>query len=164
MEETAPNPPAEYWSMSQASRVLGINKGIISQDVAKGKIQWHDRPDGTRKLFVPELYTVYADKLAKKKKRLEIGDNTPDGTETKPPENREVTAVVEAKEEVIALLKSQLDEMRRATDDIRQDRDHWRRQAEEATGLLKALPAPASYTAPQEKRGFFARLFRGTAQ
>jgi len=162
MEET---PPTEYWSMSQASKVLGINKGMISQDVSKGKIQWHERPDGSRKLFAPELYSVYADKLAKRKKQLETASEQVSRTENKPQANGEVTGVMEAKEEVISLLKSQLEEMRRDVADIKQDRDHWRRQAEQATEIIRALPAPNPITPVKtpEKRGFVARLFGRTA-
>jgi hypothetical protein len=148
MDETPPN---EYWSMSQASRTLGINKGIISQDVSKGKIQWHARPDGTKKLFVPELYNVYSDKLAKKRKQLENGDKPLNGTENKLQENRELTVIVEAKDEVITLLKSQIEGLRGDLIDTRQDRDHWRRQAEQATDILKALPAPANHNAEPSK-------------
>jgi hypothetical protein len=158
MEETH---ASEYWSMSQASKMLGINKGMISQDVSKGKIQWHERPDGTKKLFVPELYHVYADKLAKRKKQLETAAEQVSSPESKPTSNGEVTGVIEAKEEVIALLKSQLEEMRRDVTDIKQDRDHWRRQAEQATEIILALPAPNPITpvTTHEKRGFVARLF-----
>jgi hypothetical protein len=174
MDETPPN---EYWSISQASRELGINKGIISQDAAKGKLQLHPRGDGTKKLFVPELFNVYADKIAKKKKQLENGDNPTSRTENKPIVNRELTVVLEAKEEVIALLKSQIDGLRVEVTDVRQDRDHWRRQAEQATEILKALPAPTNQNPPQpdpsananvpmvapQQPGFWARLFGRTA-
>lgn len=152
--------PTQYWSLNHASKELGINKSTLSNDAAKGKIQWHDQQDGSRKFFAPELYTFYAERLKKRRERAEHvlnGSTSPENEQAKPIENKGLNGVVQAKDELIASLKAQIE-------DLRGDRDEWRKQADETARrledtlqIMKALPAPAGSQKPQ-KPGFFARL------
>jgi len=159
------NDPANelaYWSLNKASKELGINKSTLSTDAAKGRIQWHSRTDGTRKFFAPELYSFYADRLKKRTERAERVLNVvtrPENERPEPIENSELNVVVQAKEELIAALKGQIE-------DLKHDRDQWRRQADDATRqltealtVIKALPAPARTEQEPDRRGFFAKMF-----
>ena len=140
-----PEHPSEYWSLNKASKELGINKSTLSMDAQKGKLQWHPQPDGTKKFFVPELYTFYAQRIRERTERAErvLNNGTSPQTERpEPSQNNDLNTALEAKSEIVALLKAQLEE-------TRNDRDQWRKQAEDTTKqltevltVMKALPAP----------------------
>ena len=165
-----PEHPAQYWSLNQASKELGINKSTLSTDASKGKIQWFDQPDGTKKLFAPQLYSFYAERLKKRTERAERVLNvvtSPDIEHLQTPQNtrpnKDLEHVLEAKEEVIATLKAQIEDLKAEREDIRVQRDRWH----QAYNEIKSLPAPSNDRAvieqPGEKRGFLARLFGARA-
>jgi len=151
----------EYWSLNKASKELGINKSTLSTDAAKGKIQWFDRPEG-RRLFAPQLYTFYADRIARRKaaKQDEHGLNGRSSPGREPIENSDLNAALRAKEEVISLLKEQIE-------DIKKERDAWREKERETNAqltrsqqLILALPAPANeQPVEQPKRRKFLGIF-----
>jgi chromosome segregation ATPase len=159
-----PEPPNTYWSLNKASKELGINKSTLSTDAAKGKIQWHDQQDGSKKFFVPELYSFYSQRLKDRTERAERllnGVHSPDTERHEHSQNNELNTALDAKAEIVALLKAQLEE-------TRHDRDQWRKQAEdtskqltEALTVIKALPAPAATAEPEQpvKRRKFLGLF-----
>lgn len=152
-----PEHPVEYWSLNHASKELGINKSTLSTDASKGKIQWHPQPDGTKKLFAPELYTFYAERLKRRTKRAERVLNvvtSPEVERSEHSQNNDLYTALEARAEVVELLKAQLDETRR-------DRDHWREQADKASrqlsdalNVIKALPAPERVEEPPKRKKF----------
>lgn len=153
---------SEYWTLNKASKELGINKSTLSMDASKGKIQWHPQPDGSKKLFVPELLTFYAERLKRRTERAERvlnGGKSPEIEHQENSENNGLNTAIEAKNEVVDLLKAQLE-------DVRRDRDEWRRQAEsaahqltEALTVIKSLPAPKSEPVPEQRRKKFLGLF-----
>jgi hypothetical protein len=159
--QTVEHPP-HYWSLNKASKELGINKSTLSTDASRGKIQWHSQPDGTRKLFAPELYTFYAERLKTRTERAERVLNVvtrPELERGEQSNNTDINGALNAKDELVEVLKSQIS-------DLRHDRDQWRQQAEDATRQLtdaliyiKALPAPATVSEPAPKRKWFFGLF-----
>jgi demethoxyubiquinone hydroxylase (CLK1/Coq7/Cat5 family) len=84
---------------------------------------------------------------------------SPDNERHEPSENKHLHTALEAKEEIIASLKSKIQ-------DLRDDRDQWRdqagkaaRQLDEALTVIKALPAPAKTEEEQPKRKKLWGLF-----
>lgn len=152
---------SQYWSLNRASKELGINKSTLSTDASKGKLQWHPQPDGTKKFFAPELYNLYRERIAKRTERAERVLNTgtnPETEQDKPSQNKELNTALEVRSEMVDILKAQID-------DLRHDRDQWRKQAEatadqltEALTVIKALPAPVPVVA-EPKRKKFLGLF-----
>jgi hypothetical protein len=165
MDEPAQNTqetPIQYWSLNKASKELGINKSTLSNDASKGKIQWHPQQDGTKKFFAPELYTYYAERLKKRTERAERVLNTvtsPYIEHHEHNQNSNLNTALEAKAELVEMLKAQIE-------DVKADRDHWRKQADDAARrlddamhVIKALPAPANTTQEPVKRKKLFGLF-----
>ena len=137
-----------YISLSQAAKLWGKSKNTLSVDIAKGKIQWVEHR-GKRALMMGQLSGLYGDP-----NKRTSGEQSY-GTEVERPETEERTAeinglraVLEAKEEQIALLKDQIERER-----INAERWHT------AYEQVKALPAPAATAKP----GLLARLLGRTA-
>ena len=131
-----------YISLSQAAKRWGKSKNTLSVDLSKGKLQWVDH-QGKRMLMMGQLSALYGD-LNKRT----VSDR-PEGTEVVRPETEEkaaeingLKAVLQAKEEHIALLKDQIERER-----INAER--WHRAYQE----VKMLPAPEV-----PKPGFWQRL------
>lgn len=132
--------------INEAARLTGKNKATISRDTKSGRLSSVMNEDGKmRRYQVSELERVYGTL-----RNPDTGYAPGANHQNEPVKETDVTTVfpevVKAKDEVILLLKEQVE-------DLRRDRDNWREQA------LRILPAPAETTiAPDiktEKRGFW---------
>jgi hypothetical protein len=141
-----------YVSLSRAAKVWGKHKGTISKHVKEGKLQWHDHPGGTRKLFAPEIAHLYGPPPSNGAQPV---DNPKQGTTGQPqgsPGNaNEITAlqaVVNAKDEVIKVLQSQLEREREVA-------EQWRKEYGSIKEQMLALPAPKNTPEEPPKKGFW---------
>ena len=137
-----------YISLSQAAKLWGKSKNTLSVDLSKGKLQWVEH-QGKRSLMMGQLAELYGPLDAKPS--IEQSN----GTESERPvlvertaEINGLRAVLQSKEEQIALLKEQLDHERL-------NAERWHTAYEQ----VKMLPAPK----PATKPGFLSRMFGRTA-
>lgn len=139
-----------YMSLGQVARQWRKHKGTVSRHISEGKLQWHDQPDGSRKLFAPEVAKLYG---ALPQNGIETVSEPVQGTTPQPVSNTQdpgeikgLRATVEAKDEVIRALQEQLADTRaqleRERDNVERERlnaDRWREEFQ----TIKMLPAPA---------------------
>jgi len=148
-----------YISLSQAAKVWGKHKGTISKHVKEGKLQWHERPGGERKLFAPEIANLYgqpAETVAQPVDNPEQGTTSqPIGNAGNPHEITALQAALQAKDEVIKILQSQIADQRSQVEREREIAEQWRREYGSMKDQLLALPAPKTEEAPPQKRGFW---------
>jgi hypothetical protein len=132
--------------INEAARLTGKNKATISRDTKSGKLSATVSDSGSKRYQVAELERVYGTL-----RNPDTGYAPPDNHRNQPDELTSATSVipevVKAKDEVIAVLREQVE-------DLKRDRDNWRDQA------LRALPAPAETSAapvraPAQKRGIW---------
>jgi len=145
--------------INEAARLTGKNKATISRDTKSGKVSATVNEAGQKRYMVAELERFYGTLRSPG-----TGYAPVDNHQNQPARNTSDTSVipevVKAKDEVIELLKGQVE-------DLKRDRDNWREQA------LRALPAPADTTpapvtepvttTPPVKRGFWPFRRRVTA-
>ena len=132
---------AEKVSASQAAKMVGKSVPTITRAIKKGKLSADPNPDGGWLIDPSELARVW-------KVTPLTGDVTPStlGRET-PNEMGVLQVKLDAKDERIADLEKQID-------DLRGERDDWKDQAK--TLLIANQNAPQT---TQERKGFFARVF-----
>ena len=129
---------AEKVSASQAAKMVGKSVPTITRAIKKGKLSADPNPDGGWLIDPSELARVW--KVTPLK-----GNATPSSLERDTPNEMGVLQVkLDAKDERIADLEKQIE-------DLRGERDDWKDQAK--TLLI------ANQNAPQERKGFFARVF-----
>ena len=116
-------------TIGQAARAANRSKSTIWRDVKSGRLSANRNADGTFAINEAELARVYPD----------TPSNAPETSRRNRPARPE-NGVATALERENALLREMLD-------DVREDRDRWRAQAER---LL--LAAPADKPAAPEKR------------
>ena len=161
-----------YWSLNEAARHLDMSKGTLSKDATAGRIQWHDQVTGPRKLFAPELYGYYGERLRQRGLKQSNGNTGNSGNTSKngvavTTNEQRKTDGNTALELELAVLKERL----RAKDEIIQLQaeqiGHLRDQNTRITGLLpppattQPAAAPVETPAPPKKRGFLG-LFGGS--
>jgi excisionase family DNA binding protein len=117
-------------SLSQAAKEAGVSKPTLSRWVKKGKISAERQDDGSYQIDVSELDRI---------RELKSG-NRSGNPDMKRSETHNETSVLQAE---IGLLRERLsdrDQRLREKDDViedlREDRDRWRTQAEQAIRLL----------------------------
>jgi hypothetical protein len=171
LDETAPSTPEEvtglYWSLNEAARQTGLNKGNISRNIAEGKLQWHDRPDGIRKLSASEVMHVYGDRIRQRRNRVVLDPSITSlqhpNTDRNALQHLVISSQLTSAEVEICHLKEllEIEKQRRVTEEQRRDKaekeqDRWYQAYQE----LKALPAPETkQQKPAPKSGFFGRIF-----
>lgn len=138
-----------YVSLSQAAKMWGKSKNTISLDIKKGRLQWIDLSGG-RKLMLGQLSEVYGPLDRSMPGPAQNGSVKPETEQQNSLQNDSeiatMRAVLQAKEEQIALLKEQLErEMLHA--------ERWHKAFEE----IKQLPAPPK--APEAPRKKFLGIF-----
>jgi len=142
-----------YITQYQLHKDFGVGKATINRAVKAGKLQLHDRPDGTKRVFVPEAMQLFQDLI---KKGPELVETTQQRNETAASGTSEEIAKLALE---LALARQEIahkeEIIRRVEEhkaDIERERDHLR---EEVT-TLKALPAPA--VQPVQKPTLWQRL------
>jgi excisionase family DNA binding protein len=144
------------YTLGTAARATGVSKSTVYRAIKAGRISASRADSGDYAIDPAELHRVFPP-LDSEETRSGAG---PMGGQTSPAggelalKNARLEAEIAATALVSELLRRQLDE-------TRQDRDHWRGQAQRL-----ALPAPASAPAPMvdiaampQRPSFVARLF-----
>lgn len=141
--------------INEAARLTGKNKAIIHRDAEGGKLHCSKNEKGHRVFQIADLIACYGEF------KPITSDETGSGHRKSLPEETnpisDLAGVLKAKEEVIATLKAQIEDLRADREDIRNERDRWHRAFEE----VKMLPAPANED--QKPKGILSRLFGGRA-
>lgn len=136
-----------YWSLNEAARQVGGNKGSISRHISEGKLQWHDRPEGKR-LHAAEVMHFYADRIRQRRNPVAKGANdtglelitSKSNTPETEPQHLETAVKLATAEMEVRYLKEMLEVERQRREKAEQEQDRWHRAYDE----LKLLPAPAA--------------------
>ena len=155
-------------SLGEAAKHTGFSKPTLSRAIKNGKLSANRLDDGSYQIDPAELQRWQENNGHKNHPVTphatdEVTPETPDETGVLQAEVRFLREQVEAlkgeRERERALLSDQLS-------DVRQDRDHWREQAERATRLLAAPPpvppaeaVAAPPTATAERPSLLSRRF-----
>jgi hypothetical protein len=141
-----------YISLSQAAKTWHMYKGTVSRHVKEGKLQWHDQPDGSRKLFAPEVANLYVAPPGNAAETVSNSSKAAPAVEEA--SNSDVTllkSMLEAKEEMIKVLQNQLNDQRAQIERERQVAEQWRSEFTSMKDQVLALPAPKR----DESKGFW---------
>lgn len=130
--------------LNQAARLTGKNKSVIWRDTNAGKLSSTQDGKGKTVYNIAELERVYG-RLQDPTKTVEALAVVETEREAPSIEAERLALKLEFLERELSLVKDQMSE-------IKQDRDHWRSQAET---VLRALPAPAQASEQPERRGFW---------
>jgi excisionase family DNA binding protein len=144
------------YTLGTAARATGVSKSTIYRAIKAGRISASRTDSGDYAIDPAELHRVFPplDSDGTRPGAALKGGTTPPAGSELALKNARLEAEVAATALVSELLRRQLDE-------TRQDRDHWRGQAQRL-----ALPAPSSAPSPMvdiaampQRSGFVARLF-----
>lgn len=129
-------------SMSEAAARTGLSKSTIHRAIRGGKLSADRQEDGSYKINPAELFRVY--RPAQSEAPRPAGHHaTPSGTGETPAEMGSGTDW----NAVEAHLRELLEVERRRGEELREERDAWRAQAERLA-LMAPVPAPAPAPAP----------------
>jgi hypothetical protein len=134
---------AMVYNISSASVAVGKTRQALQAAIKKGTISARKNDLGEWEIDPAELHRVYPP--VKPQAQLE-GQGLQGDTQM---QMIELRCKLEASERL-------LDEARTRAEDLKQERDGWKRQAEELLNQVKALPAGEG-----QRKGFFVRLFGG---
>ena len=116
-------PNAYYHSLEQAARAAGKQKSTIYNAIKTGKISGEKDHKGRWKILKGELHRVYPEVSLNERENVRIGNH-----ET-------ANELIEIRVKV-QILEEQLAREREINEDLKEDRNHWRDQAERASLLL----------------------------
>lgn len=131
-----------YLSLNQAAKETGKSKATISKYIRDGKLSVIEKSDSGYKIDPAELFRVFGKNPETSGTRYR--SRTPELSPIIPPAN-----TAEMKE--IELLRERLAEKNEIIEDLRQERNDWKDQAQKL--LLKSPEKPA-----ETRKGFFATL------
>lgn len=142
--------PLGHVGINQAAKLTGKNKAVIHRDADSGKLHHSKNEKGHRIFQIADLIACYGEL------KPVTSDETSANHQKSPYEETSVTsdldAALKAKEEVIATLKGQIEDLKAEREDIKNERDRWHKAFEE----VKMLPAPAN-SQPKRFLGIFGR-------
>jgi excisionase family DNA binding protein len=153
------------YTLGMAARATGLSKSTIYRAIKSGRISANRADTGDYAIDPAELHRVFppleadATRSADASSKHAANGPEPGGIAL---DKARLEAEVAASSLVTTLLRQQLDE-------VRQDRDHWRGQAQRLVLAPPPPPAPVvpshiELAAPRRRAGFVARLFgRGWA-
>lgn len=147
-----------YYTLGEAAERTGKSKGTIRNAIEKGRVSIVDKDSTGYKIDPAELHRVYPPITPlHSEEDGGLNDTTPPIT---PTESKGATSVqlasIEQKYTVQRLKdkEEQIIELKRhhetAIHDLREDRDHWRKQAEKITLLLEDQRKKETIEAPNE--------------
>lgn len=157
-------------TLGQAAKLTGTSKTTITRAIRAGRLSATRNDDGSYAIDPAELERVYRISL-KTPAPHETGrtdatvvhratpHETPRATPVKaPPAPPQLDVESIAR---MAAMESEIKGLRDMVEELRQARDAWQRQAEQAQRLLAApSPPPTTTLSPEpEQKGFFRRLF-----
>lgn len=141
-------------SLSKAAKVVGVSKATIHRAIKSGRISAARQDDGSYLIDPAEIRRVYPQDLGSSNSATpETGFN---GTRRNRPETASAIAVMAAE---LAGARQLIETLRHQVDDLRNDRDAWRQQAETAQRLLGHArdAVPTGPTSPAPSRSFWGR-------
>jgi len=160
IDQQASNSASMYISLNRAAKMWKRSKSHLSKLAKEGTIQWHTRPNGEKKLFLPELASYFG---------------SPPEEQEEPARERAVVTLQEhaqntSNEATISKLEAELQATKQLLETVQEQHrrerqmfadqiereqansDSWRRMAEESTQIIKALPKPED--TPKRKKLF----------
>lgn len=155
------------YTLGQAAKATGKSKTQIARAVESGKISAErDGPTGPYSIDAAELHRVYP-------MVTDTGDSDADAERSEtPPVTPETASDTGGLAVEVAVLREKLrlletysererEQLNRQIEDLRQDREKWREQAERATRLLPppTMAPPAPVASPDRPKGW-RRWFR----
>lgn len=140
--------PVGTVGINQAAKLTGKNKAIIHRDAEAGKLHHSKNEKGHRVFQIADLIGCYGEFKAV------TSDETTSNHQKSPEQitsvTSDLTVALKAKEEVIDLLRAQIEDLRTEREDLRAERDRWHTAFEQ----VKMLPAPANEAGKPKKRFF----------
>ena len=132
------------FTLSQAAKEVGKAKSSLFKAIKNGKMSALKNEEGQYQIDPAELYRVFPCEQKNEQARTE--------------ENNGKTTLIEEK---VKYLEREIGRLERTETDLREDRDHWRRQA---TALLTHQQPEQSAVQDQgrgqeKKKGIFSRIF-----
>jgi hypothetical protein len=151
-----------YVSLNQAAKLFKKSKSNIHTLIGKGKLQWHQQPNGERKLFLPELANLFGSPPEERTEHAIEHATRPAIEHSKNTENAVLVARLEVELTAARSMIETLQSQQRHEREILQSQverekanaDNWRRMAEESTQIIKALPRPQEQEVPKRKKLF----------
>lgn len=119
-------------TLSEAAKWAGVTRPTIHKALKSGRLSGRRDDIGQWQIDPAELERVYS---ATKQQHV---------TDDEPLYTADINQLITGKDRELTLLREMLDEARRERDDVRQDRDHWREQAQTQTRLLTHQQKPRS--------------------
>jgi hypothetical protein len=135
LNDTEPLP----YTLGQAAKATGKQKSTLLDAIRAGKISATKDEHGHYQIDPAELHRIYPPTV-----RTE---------QDEPPPNPYQMELLEQK---IRFLEREVSRLEQTTEDLREDRDHWRRQA---TALIAHQPEPSSAEPPAVPGRLFEKLF-----
>lgn len=123
-----------YLTLGQASKETGISKPTLSKALKSGRLSYVEKTSAGYKIDPAELFRVFP-----KQPQETVNSEHLDTPIETPNETSHLQAVLDAKELIEKELRQQID-------DLRSDRDEWRKQAQQL-----ALAAPTEATGTRRK-------------
>lgn len=121
-------------TLSEAAAWAGKGRPAILKALQKGTITGRKDEGGQWRIDPAELARVYRPGTGQDRSSMVPGSTL------------DITQETAGKDRELALLREMLAEVRNERDDVRQDRDRWREQAETQTRLLTHQQQPPSAT------------------
>lgn len=121
------------YSLKEAAEATGRGKPAILKAIQKGRISATKNAFGEWKIDPAELHRVYPPISASGSHGNSGEHREPQGTDLAV---LRLEADLALKEERIRSLEKELRTLESVRDDLREDRDHWRKQAQQTTALL----------------------------
>ena len=140
--------------LQRAAELTGKSRSTIHRAMNAGRLSYEKTESGERLVDVSELHRLF-------------GDVRPEGVRSDAPEDRghatqlaETRAQLELERAKNGLLAERVEELKAREAELREDRDRWRTQTEQATRLLTHQPAgmPRLGGEAGSGRGWFRRL------
>ena len=156
-----------YVSLNEAARQTGIAKGTISKDAKdSSKLQWHEQPDGTRKLHAAQVFQFYENRIKKRnlvsgniEKHASLTETQRAETEREQQDRTAETIKLVLFEERLKANEQLIKTLQERNEDLKAERDHWREHAESLKLLVRPPAAPEPVSSPAERKPFWRRLF-----
>lgn len=143
------------FTMGQAAKEVGTSKTSIHRAIKSGKLSASRNDDGTFSIDPAELFRAYPRNGSSRHGTGTMEQTVPDSATPVTAADATVTAERAAMAAQVAALERQAAMQDERIAELKEQRDAWQRQAEQAQRLLAS-----SQPSAQERKGLFARLFR----
>jgi hypothetical protein len=140
------------YGLTQAAQATGLTRQGVLAAIKRGTISGSKNAQGQWEIDAAELHRIYP--------LITINNtNTPVNSD-KATINALSTQEVNDLQQRLAVTEAMLREARILVDELKADREAWKRQSHEWMMMAKALPEGGS----KPRRGFFARIFSSSSE